>query len=184
MDTLAEGVHIFKMLHPERIKHIEINLTLSFAHYFFTKLDFLVMVHFFHSGKREFVAIFLFAHETNRINEVIIKVEDALEVLGKFLVYTRAKLYELGNFVFIKARNLWADVVAVENLAAHGVNHLAVTVNYVIVLHNVLAGIKVEAFDTLLGILERLADGLVLNWHIIIDTEALTEVSRSRPKAA
>ena len=64
------------MLHPERIKHIEINLALSFAHYFFTKLNFLVVVHFFHSGKREFVAIFLFAHETNRINKIIIEVED------------------------------------------------------------------------------------------------------------
>ena len=161
------------MLHPKRIKDIKINFAFNLAHSLITKLEFLIAVEFLYSSEGELVAILLFTHETNRVNQIFVEIKDALKVLGKFLVNTRAELNKLSNFVFVETRNLWANIIAIENLATHRINDLTVTVNDVIVLDNVLAAIEVEAFDAFLCGFERLANHTVANWHIVINTETL-----------
>ena len=47
---------------------------------------FFVVVHFFNGRESELVAIFLFAHEANGIDEVIIEIKDSLEVLCEIFI--------------------------------------------------------------------------------------------------
>ena len=161
------------MLHPERIENVKINLALNLAHSLFAKFNLFVAVEFFDCGESELIAILLFAHKSNRINQILIEIEDGLELFFELLVNTRAKLSKLCDLVFVEASNLWADIVAVENLATHRIDDFAMAVNNVIVLDNVLAAIEVEAFDAFLCGFKRLANHAVANRHIIINAKAL-----------
>ncbi len=80
---------------------------------------------------------------------------------------------KLGNFVFVKTRDFWANIVTIKNLATHRVDDFTVAVNHVVILNHVLAAIEVEALDTFLCLLEHLTNCAVTNWHVFVDAEAL-----------
>ena len=50
VDAFAQMIHIFQMLHPQVIKHLQINVALDFTHYIAAKYFFLVTVEFVGSG--------------------------------------------------------------------------------------------------------------------------------------
>ena len=78
-----------------------------------------------------------------------------------------------------QALDFWLDVVAIEDLASHSIDHFAVAVDDVIVLNNIFARIEVKAFDPLLRRLERLADRFVLNSHVFFYSKALHQASNA-----
>ena len=78
-----------------------------------------------------------------------------------------------------QALNFWLDVVAIEDLAPHSVDHFAVAVDDVVVLNNIFARVEVKAFDPLLRCLERLADRFVLDSHIFFHPKALHQASNT-----
>ena len=59
-----------------------------------------------------------------------------------------------------QTQDLGRDIVTLENLTPDGIDHLAVTVNDIVVLDDVLTGVKVVALDSLLSRLQCLADWL------------------------
>ena len=52
MNAFAEVLHIFEMLHPERVENIEVNFALNLAHSFFAKLELLIVIHLLERGER------------------------------------------------------------------------------------------------------------------------------------
>ncbi len=88
VNTLTEVLHILEMLHPKRIEYAEVYFALNFTHGFFADFEFLIVIELFDGSRGEFDAVFFFAHETNRINEVIIKIKDTFEIFLKLLVNT------------------------------------------------------------------------------------------------
>ena len=78
-----------------------------------------------------------------------------------------------------QALDFWLDVVAIEDLAPHGVYHFAVAVDDVVVLNNIFARIEVKALNPLLRCLERLADRFVLDGHIFFYPKALHQASNT-----
>ena len=119
------------------------------------------------------MALFIVTLGTDCLDSIIVQREDGLKLLGKLRVIFSRQTDELVQFLTDKALNLGANIIAIKNLAAHRVDHTAVAVDNIVVLHHVLARIKVEAFHTLLGSLERAGNCLVLDWRIVIHTQAV-----------
>ena len=159
------------MLHPQSIKHLEVDFALDFAHDFFAKFDFFAVVSLFDCGECKLGAIFFLAHEADFVDEVFVKVEDGFEFFVEILVNAGRNFGQSLGFFFHQAFDFGEDVFALENLAANHVNDAAVTVNHVIVLNDVLAGVEVETFDTFLSGFESLRNHTSLDWRIFVDTE-------------
>ena len=68
--------------------------------------------------------------------------------------------------------DLVVDVFTLEDAAALGVDHLALTVQHVVVLQDVLAGLEVLRLDLTLSALDGVGDHLRLDGHVVRNVEA------------
>ena len=172
MDALAEVLHILEMLHPKSVEDAEINFALDFAHEFGAEFGFFLGVFGADGGKGGAFAILLFAHVADALDEIGVKRKDGGEFLGEVRVDAGAVFDEVGDASVDETVDFVLDVGAVEDFAAHAIDDLAVAVDDVIVLDDVLAGVEVEAFDALLSGLEGFGDGAVLDGGVFVDAEA------------
>ncbi len=69
-----------------------------------------------------------------------------------------------------------AQVLLAEDAAAVGVDHLALLVQHVVVLDDVLADVEVVGLDLRLGVLDRLRHPGVLQGHVFFHPEAVHQL--------
>ena len=119
------------------------------------------------------MALFIVTLGADCLDGIIVQREDGLKLLGKLRVIFSRQTDELVQFLTDETLNLGADIITIKNLAAHRVDHTAVAVDNIIVLYHVLARIKVEALHTFLGSLKRPSNRFVLDWRIVIHTQAV-----------
>jgi hypothetical protein len=60
------------------------------------------------------------------------------------------------------------EVLVAEHLVAFGVDRLALAVDHVVELDDALPHVEVEALDSALGALDRLADEAALDRHVVL----------------
>ena len=92
--------------------------------------------------------------------------------MSKVGVDTGAVFNKIGDAGINQAIDFVLDVGAVQNLAAHTVDDFAVAIDDVVILDDVLAGVKVEALNAFLSGLQGLRDGAVLDGHIFVHAES------------
>src|SRR4029077_1564802 len=178
-DALLQVVHAEEVVAPQVVERLQPDDALEVAHHRRGEGGLAFGVRLSHALDHQLLHLSGARHPGGDLGQVEPQVElrehrvvEGLQVplVGRHLVAAMDADEALGESLRHLARRL-AEVLLGEQLAAAGVDHLALLVEDVVVLEQVLADVEVVRLDLLLRVADGAADETVLDWNAILHAE-------------